>query len=56
VNLARPQSIDFPIVKPAKFPIVIDKKTWTPPTQQRFVFERATTPVEKNTGANPVPD
>ena len=40
VNLPRPSSLDFPGVKPAKTPIVIERKTWKPATQSRYVFER----------------
>lgn len=40
VNLPRPESIDFPIVKPTGRTIVIDRKNWTPRTQQRYIFER----------------
>jgi hypothetical protein len=41
VNLPRPASIDFPILKPAPRTIHIDRRTWKPPTQRRYVFERA---------------
>ncbi len=40
VNLPRPESLDFPVAKPTRFPMRIDRRNWTPPTQQQYVFER----------------
>ena len=41
VNLPRPESIVYPIVKLAGLPVVIDRTTRRLPTQQRYVFDRA---------------
>ena len=40
VNLTRPNSINFRAPKPSRYPVVIDRKSWKPPTQSRYVFER----------------
>jgi hypothetical protein len=40
VNQPRPKSIDYPLVKPLAAS-GINKKTWAPRTEQRYVFRRA---------------
>ncbi len=40
VNLPRPATIEIPKPKPNAKPFTIDRKTWKPSTQQRFVFEQ----------------
>src|SRR5262245_53810882 len=40
VNLPRPNSLEFPKVQLPKAPFTIDRKTWKPPTQARYEFDR----------------